>query len=116
MCDVLIAYAKSSLKRFDTVEDTTGRVLAGGVANRWNTRLKVGTRSVAGCLLLLFLWSCLLSVRGHHIECRTECLFRLADASVGVYCKDHTRIGRDQDRRVRKRGPLSCCASADVLC
>lgn len=41
MCETLIAYARSSLKRFDTVEDTTGRVLAGGVANRWNTRLKV---------------------------------------------------------------------------
>lgn len=41
MCQTLIDYAKSSLKRFDTVEDTTGRVLAGGVANRWNTRLKV---------------------------------------------------------------------------
>lgn len=41
VCETLIAYARSSLKRFDTVEDTTGRVLAGGVANRWNTRLKV---------------------------------------------------------------------------
>lgn len=38
---MLISYARSSLKRFDTVDDTTGRVLAGGVANRWNTRLKV---------------------------------------------------------------------------
>lgn len=41
VCKVLIDYAKSSLKRFDTVEDTTSRVLGGGVANRWNTRLKV---------------------------------------------------------------------------
>ncbi|CAM9613298.1 unnamed protein product [Ascophyllum nodosum] len=41
VCETLIAYARSSLNRFDTVDDTTGRVLAGGVANRWNTRLKV---------------------------------------------------------------------------
>ena len=46
VCETLIAYARSSLKRFDTVEDTTGRVLAGGVANRWNTRLKVLYRTV----------------------------------------------------------------------
>lgn len=46
VCETLIAYARSSLKRFDTVEDTTGRVLAGGVANRWNTRLKVSIVSL----------------------------------------------------------------------
>lgn len=46
VCETLIAYARSSLKRFDTVEDTTGRVLAGGVANRWNTRLKVLYRTL----------------------------------------------------------------------
>ncbi len=45
VCETLVAYARSSLKRFDTVEDTTGRVLAGGVANRWNTRLKVSCHS-----------------------------------------------------------------------
>ncbi|CAM9142225.1 unnamed protein product [Choristocarpus tenellus] len=41
VCGILLDYASKSLKRFDTVKDTTGRVLAGGVANRWNTRLKV---------------------------------------------------------------------------
>ncbi|CAN0038836.1 unnamed protein product, partial [Discosporangium mesarthrocarpum] len=41
VCEMLLDYAKKSLQRFDTVRDTTGRVLGGGVANRWNTRLKV---------------------------------------------------------------------------
>jgi hypothetical protein len=39
VCDILIAYARKTLQRFNTIKDTTSRVLAGGVANRWNTRL-----------------------------------------------------------------------------
>eukprot|EP00922_Rhytidocystis_sp_ex-Travisia-forbesii_P045762 GHVS01068282.1.p1 GENE.GHVS01068282.1~~GHVS01068282.1.p1 ORF type:complete len:304 (-),score=44.46 GHVS01068282.1:166-1077(-) len=38
--DILLAYARKSLNRFSTIQDTTGRVLGGGVANRWMTRLK----------------------------------------------------------------------------
>lgn len=40
VCDLLLTYGKSTLQRFDTVQDKAGRVLGGGVANRWNGRLK----------------------------------------------------------------------------
>ncbi|CAM9399869.1 unnamed protein product [Phaeothamnion confervicola] len=40
-CDILLAYAKATLARYGTVKDKCGRVLGGGVANRWHGRLKV---------------------------------------------------------------------------
>mmetsp|Transcript_30027 Transcript_30027/g.49070 ORF Transcript_30027/g.49070 Transcript_30027/m.49070 type:complete len:474 (+) Transcript_30027:61-1482(+) len=40
LCGVLLDYARVTLRRFSGVSDTTTRVLSGGVANRWETRLK----------------------------------------------------------------------------
>ncbi len=40
LCDVLLGYARETLTRFASTSDTTARVLQGGVANRWQTRLK----------------------------------------------------------------------------
>lgn len=37
---VLLHYAKNTLKRFSAIPDTTKRILAGGVDNRYNGRLK----------------------------------------------------------------------------
>ncbi|CAM9218858.1 unnamed protein product [Chrysoparadoxa australica] len=39
--DILLAYAKTTIKRFDTVKDKAGRVLGGGVAKRYDGRLKM---------------------------------------------------------------------------
>mmetsp|Transcript_14874 Transcript_14874/g.22144 ORF Transcript_14874/g.22144 Transcript_14874/m.22144 type:complete len:565 (+) Transcript_14874:232-1926(+) len=36
---VLLDYGEATLLRYDTIEDRTSRVLGGGVANRWSTRL-----------------------------------------------------------------------------
>lgn len=36
---VLLDYGESTLKRYNTIKDRTSRVLGGGVANRWSTRL-----------------------------------------------------------------------------
>mmetsp|Transcript_38719 Transcript_38719/g.51024 ORF Transcript_38719/g.51024 Transcript_38719/m.51024 type:complete len:550 (-) Transcript_38719:300-1949(-) len=36
----LIDFATTTLKRFSTIDDKTSRVLGGGVANRWATRLR----------------------------------------------------------------------------
>ncbi|KAG5180087.1 mannitol 1-phosphate dehydrogenase [Tribonema minus] len=36
---VLLDYGESTLKRYNTIQDKTSRVLGGGVANRWSTRL-----------------------------------------------------------------------------
>lgn len=38
--DELWAYAEATMKRFATVKDSTKRVLAGGLTNRYETRLK----------------------------------------------------------------------------
>ncbi|CAM9924879.1 unnamed protein product [Phaeothamnion confervicola] len=38
VCKILLDYAKDTLNRFDTIHDTTDRVLGGGVANRWAIR------------------------------------------------------------------------------
>ncbi|XP_026192947.1 uncharacterized protein LOC34620999 [Cyclospora cayetanensis] len=37
--EMLLTYGKKTLSRFSTVEDTAGRVLGGGVVNRFHTRL-----------------------------------------------------------------------------
>lgn len=39
VAEILLDYGESTLKRYDTIEDKTSRVLGGGVANRWSTRL-----------------------------------------------------------------------------
>lgn len=44
LCDVLLAYSRETLTRFASTKDTTARVLQGGVANRWETRLKTVDR------------------------------------------------------------------------
>mmetsp|Transcript_30217 Transcript_30217/g.39830 ORF Transcript_30217/g.39830 Transcript_30217/m.39830 type:complete len:511 (+) Transcript_30217:205-1737(+) len=38
--DHLVDFARTTLQRFSTIEDKTSRVLGGGVANRWGTRLR----------------------------------------------------------------------------
>lgn len=38
--DELWNYAERTLKRFATIKDSTKRVLGGGVANRYETRLR----------------------------------------------------------------------------
>ncbi|CEM01835.1 unnamed protein product [Vitrella brassicaformis CCMP3155] len=40
VAQILIDYATRTLQRFTTIPDTTGRILSGGVTNRWQTRLK----------------------------------------------------------------------------
>lgn len=40
LCDALLDYAKEVLGRFSSTTDMTSRVLQGGVANRWETRLR----------------------------------------------------------------------------
>ena len=37
---VLLGYARRTLNRFATISDTTGRILSGGVTNRYQTRLQ----------------------------------------------------------------------------
>jgi len=44
LCDVLLDYSRETLTRFASTKDTTARVLQGGVANRWETRLKTVDR------------------------------------------------------------------------
>lgn len=44
LCDVLLDYSRETLTRFESTKDTTARVLQGGVANRWETRLKTVDR------------------------------------------------------------------------
>jgi len=44
LCEVLLAYAEETLQRFASTTDSTARVLQGGVANRWETRLKTVDR------------------------------------------------------------------------
>eukprot|EP00752_Nemacystus_decipiens_P007122 g6379.t1 len=41
LCRILLDYAKTTLGRFSGVEDKAGRVLGGGVANRYEGRLKM---------------------------------------------------------------------------
>eukprot|EP00903_Cladosiphon_okamuranus_P005882 g5818.t1 len=41
LCHILLGYAKTTLGRFSGVEDKAGRVLGGGVANRYEGRLKM---------------------------------------------------------------------------
>ncbi|CAM9791136.1 unnamed protein product, partial [Discosporangium mesarthrocarpum] len=41
LCSILLAYARTTLSRFNGVEDKAGRVLGGGVANRYQGRLKM---------------------------------------------------------------------------
>ncbi|KAG5175263.1 mannitol 1-phosphate dehydrogenase [Tribonema minus] len=48
VCAALLSYARATLGRFSTVQDKVGRVLGGGVANRWNGRLKVIADFLAG--------------------------------------------------------------------
>lgn len=40
LCDVLLNHTVKTLRRFSSIKDTTSRVLQGGIANRWETRLK----------------------------------------------------------------------------
>jgi predicted RNA methylase len=39
VAQALLDYGEATLKRYNTIEDKTSRVLGGGVANRWSTRL-----------------------------------------------------------------------------
>jgi hypothetical protein len=51
--DLLVNYAEETLSRFDTTSDSVGRVLGGGVRNRYNGRLlpvKVHTILLLLCL------------------------------------------------------------------
>eukprot|EP00968_Pinguiococcus_pyrenoidosus_P024793 scaffold5067_cov245-Pinguiococcus_pyrenoidosus.AAC.11 len=40
LCDIIWKYARDCVLRFDTTNDTCGRVLGGGVVNRLRTRLR----------------------------------------------------------------------------
>jgi hypothetical protein len=40
LCDALLGYARETLGRFSSTKDMTSRVLQGGVADRWETRLR----------------------------------------------------------------------------
>mmetsp|Transcript_14343 Transcript_14343/g.54067 ORF Transcript_14343/g.54067 Transcript_14343/m.54067 type:complete len:178 (+) Transcript_14343:1705-2238(+) len=40
LCDILWKYARDCVERFSSTNDTCGRVLGGGVENRFRTRLK----------------------------------------------------------------------------
>eukprot|EP01084_Bolivina_argentea_P194711 334127_1 len=60
VCETLIDYAKKTLKRFDTITDRTPRILGGGVANRWSTRLHVMQAYLESCRKMKGINACLL--------------------------------------------------------